>query len=150
MRKFNDDDNNLLEDTNPCHLSLTNLSKWLEKNQLLKKDFEKEQKKWKQELTIGWPSLLTDTELLIAHEDILLLQVKNENAKEYLAKNYQISEQKFCQKLFGESKHLIILTKKQWNELSEEQKFSENCLILWKDEIAIRSNLAKWLTNLPR
>jgi len=57
--------------------------------------------------------LLTDTELLIAHEDILLLQVKNENAKEYLAKNYQISEQKFCQKLFGESKHLIILTKKQ-------------------------------------
>jgi hypothetical protein len=39
--------------------------------------------------------------------------VKDENITEYLTKTYQIKEQQICQKLFGENKHLILLTQKQ-------------------------------------
>jgi len=59
------------------------------------------------------PSFFIDTELLMIEKDLILLQVEDENVQEYLAKTYQVKEQKICQKLFGEDKHLILLTKKQ-------------------------------------
>jgi len=91
-------------------------------------------------------------------KDLILLQVEDENVQEYLAKTYQPKEQKICQKLFGEDKHFILLTKKQRQELSENRKElkissqaqnsieiseKENCLVLFKDEITIKKNLNK-------
>jgi hypothetical protein len=58
-------------------------------------------------------SFFVDTELLMIEQDIVLLQVADENIREYLTKTYSLKDQEICQKIFGESKHLILLTKKQ-------------------------------------
>ena len=104
-------------------------------------------------------SFFIDTELLIMEQDLVLLQVFDENVQEYLAKTYSVQEQTTCQKLFGENKHLILLTKKQWEFLNKIDKIkaksnqidtwknlsSSNCLVLFKDEKTIKNKLTQWL-----
>ena len=103
-------------------------------------------------------SFFIDTELLITDQDLVLLQVSDENVQEYLAKNYSIHKQEICQKIFGENKHLILLTKKQWkflnenNELNPEKRIdtlenlsSHASLVLFKDETILKNKLAQWL-----
>jgi hypothetical protein len=107
-------------------------------------------------------SFFIDTELLIMEQDIVLLQVSDENVQEYLVKTYSIQEQEICQKLFGENKHIILLTKRQWellnenkepinNELNAEKRINtlenlSSCaagLVLFKDETVIKNKLAQ-------
>ncbi|KLL03937.1 MAG: hypothetical protein MRECE_5c029 [Mycoplasmataceae bacterium CE_OT135] len=159
----------LLENTSLCYLSLSKLQEWLKENDLWEKDFAEIKKQWKQELENNLPSFFIDTELLMSEKDVILLQVEDENVIEYLAKTYQVKEQLICQKLFGENKHFILLTKRQWQEMEEFNKKNkkgakdpsrgqndisqqviynqkqENCFILLKDEETIKNNLTKWL-----
>lgn len=157
------DSTELLENTILCHLPLLKLQEWLKENSLWEKDFAENKKQWKQELENNLPSFFIDTELLMIEKDLIFLQVEDENVQEYLAKTYQVKEQKICQKLFGENKHLILLTKKQWQGLNKNEKElknsnpvqnsietseKENCLVLFKDEITIKKNLNKWLEKI--
>lgn len=148
------DNTKLLENVNLCYLTLLKLQEWLKENSLLNKDFAETKSQWKQELKNNPSSFFVDTELLIGEQDIILLQVEDENIVEYLAKTYQIKEQQTCQKLFGESKHIILLTRKQWeflnNKQTNEKKGLENCLVLFKDEEVIKSKLTKWLKDFPQ
>jgi len=136
----------LLKNTNLCYLPLFKLREWLKKNELLNKEFSEIKKQWE-----NCSAFFIDTELLISEQDVILLQVKDEKVAEYLAKTYQIKEQQICQKLFGESKHFILLTRKQWellnSEEAKEEKVLENCLVLFKDEETIKNKLAKWLED---
>src|SRR5437773_6490883 len=83
-----------------------------------------------------------DTELLMIEQDIVLLQVVDENVQEYLTKTYSPNEQEVCQNLWGENKHVILLTKKQLNMLkhvnSTQNLENQNCFILFKDEVTIK------------
>ena len=143
------DSDELLENVNLCYLTLSRLREWLEKNNLLNREFVETKKQWK-----NLSSFFIDTELLVSEQDITLLQVEDKNVVEYLAKTYKIKEQQVCQKLFGENKNFILLTKKQWellnNEQAQEEKDLENCLVLFKDEETIKNKLAKWLENLSQ
>ena len=143
------DSTKLLESGNLCYLSLSKLQEWLKKNNLLNREFTEIKKQWK-----NLPPFFIDTELLVSEQDIILLRVKDKSVVEYLAKTYQIKEQQICQKLFGENKHFILLTKKQWEFLNNEQdnkeKNLENCLVLFKDEEAIKNKLTKWLEDFTQ
>jgi len=142
------DDIELLENVNLCYLSLLKLQEWLKENNLLDKNFIEIKSQWKQELENNLVSFFIDTELLISEQDIILLQVEDENIVEYLAKTYQVKEQQIFQKLFGESKHLILLTRRQWEFLSNKRESKENCLVLFKNEETIKNKLAEWLKDL--
>jgi len=148
------DNAELLENVNLCYLTLLKLQEWLKKNSLLNKDFVKIKSQWNQELENNSSSFFIDAELLISKQDIVLLQIEDKSVAEYLAKTYQIKEQQICQKLFGENKHFILLTRKQWELLNSEQnneeKDLENCIVLFKDEETIKNKLTKWLKNLPQ
>lgn len=148
------DSTKLLESINLCYLPLIKLQEWLKENSLLDKEFAEIKGQWKQELENNLSSFFIDTELLIGEQDIVLLQVEDKNVVEYLAKTYQVKEQQTCQKLFGENKHLILLTRKQWeflnNGQTNEKKDLENCLVLFKDEEAIKNKLTKWLKDFPQ
>ncbi|RHZ36017.1 hypothetical protein [endosymbiont GvMRE of Glomus versiforme] len=140
------DNDKLLKNVNLCYLPLAKLQEWLKENNLWEKNFTETKKQWKQELKSNFSSFFIDAELLIIEKDIILLQVADENVREYLTKTYQIQEQTICQKLFGENKHLILLTEQQWQETKEKVKEKqENCFVLLKDEESIKSNLTKWL-----
>ena len=84
-------------------------------------------------------------------KEIVLLQIPDSNVREYLAKTYQIKEQVVCQKVFGESKNLVLLTKEQWQKLRankhSEDFNSEYSLVLWQDENSIQNSLTKWLKS---
>lgn len=143
------DSTKLLESVNLCYLSLSKLQEWLKKNNLLNREFIEVKKQWKN------PSpFFIDTELLVSEQDIILLRVEDKNVVEYLAKTYQIKEQQICQKLFGENKHFILLTRKQWeflnNEQEDKEKSLENCLVLFKDEETIKNKLTKWLEDFTQ
>lgn len=148
------DNAKLLKNVKLCYLSLSKFQEWLNKNDLWKKDFTETKKQWKQALEANFSSFFIDTELLATKEDIVLLQVEDENVVEYLAKNYQLKEQLICQKLFGENKHFLLLTKKQWDFLNKDkeskEEVQENCLFLFKNEETIKNKLAEWLENLPK
>ena len=94
-------------------------------------------------------SFFIDTELLMIEQDVVLLQVVDENVQEYLTKAYSLNEQEVCQNLWGENKHVILLTKKQLNMLkqvnSTQNLENQNCFILFKDEVTIKNKLAQWL-----
>lgn len=94
-------------------------------------------------------SFFIDTELLMAEQDIVLLQVVDENVQEYLTKTYFLKEQEICQNLWGENKHIVLLTKKQWGMLkqanSTQNLENQNCFILFKDEATIKNKLVRWL-----
>ncbi|RHZ36371.1 hypothetical protein [endosymbiont GvMRE of Glomus versiforme] len=138
------DNTRLLENTNLCYLSLVKIQEWMKENNLWEKNFIETKKQWQKELKNNL--FFVDTKLLVIEKDIILLQVEDENVREYLTKTYQIQEQTICQKLFGENKHLILLTEQQWQETKEKVKEKqENCFILLKDEESIKSNLTKWL-----
>jgi len=143
------DSTKLLESGNLYYLSLSKLQEWLKKNNLLNREFTEIKKQWK-----NLSPFFIDTELLVSEQDIILLRVKDKNVVEYLAKTYQIKEQQICQKLFGENKHFILLTKKQWeflnNEQDDKEKNLENCLVLFKDEEAIKNKLTKWLEDFTQ
>jgi len=177
----------LLENTILCYLSLTKIQEWLKENNLWKKDFGEIRKQWQEinsykmvssdttEKQIAEPetnlsplknllleklspiSFFVDTELLMIEQDIVLLQVADENIREYLTKTYSLKDQEICQKIFGESKHLILLTKKQWNLLNNKpdaenkqtkENLSSSCLVLFKDEATAKNKLAQWLETL--
>lgn len=142
------DNAKLLENTSLCYLPLSSLQEWLKNNNLLNKNFAETKKQWK-----NLSPFFIDTKLLVSEQDIILLQVEDENVAEYLAKTYQIKEQQVCQELFGENKNFILLTKRQWESLSNEkvrEKGLESCLVLFKDEDAIKNKLTKWLEYLPQ
>lgn len=138
--------NSLLKDAHLCHISLASLSRWLEENDLWGKDFSEDKKEWVKKLENNFFSFFVDTRLLLINKDVVFLEVAEENTVKFLAKTYQINEQKICQKLFGENKHIILLTNQQWKALNEKEKEKKgNCIILFKSEESIKSNLARWL-----
>jgi len=54
-----------------------------------------------------------DTELLLTHQDALLLKVPADSQASFLAKTYRLECQNVCQKLFQEKKNVIIITDRQ-------------------------------------
>jgi hypothetical protein len=74
---------------------------------------------------------------LIAHQDILVLKVIDQNQADFLAKTYKLEYQGVCQKLFQEQKHIIIISDSQW----QEQKNDESLFVLFKDRENIEESL---------
>ena len=141
------DSSELLAKVQLGYLSLDELREWLNQNLLWEKNFDRFKEKWKENLS----PFLVDSELLLIEKEIVLLQIPDSNVREYLAKTYQIKEQVVCQKVFGESKNLVLLTKEQWQKLRankhSEDFNSEYSLVLWQDENSIQNSLTKWLKS---
>jgi hypothetical protein len=169
----------LLENVVLCYLPLTKIQEWLKENNLWEKDFTETRKQWEEINSYKFTppgtaekqaadsesnsflsknflleknhsiSFFIDTELLMIEQDIVLLQVVDENAQEYLTKTYSLNKQEVCQSLWGENKHIILLTKKQWSMLkqvnSTQSLENQNCFILFKDEVIIKNKLVRWL-----
>ncbi|CAG8846833.1 3426_t:CDS:2, partial [Racocetra persica] len=51
------------------------------------------------------PNFFSDTELLLAYQDALLLKVLTESQADFLVKTYQLEYQNICEKLFQEPKN---------------------------------------------
>lgn len=145
----------ILNNVSLCQLSLFKLNNWINEKNLLTKDYTKEKYKWKKQLENNLPLFFSDTELLAYEQDIILLEVEDEITLEFLAKTYQIKDQRFCHSLFGESKHLLLITKNQWETIKTRKIMSEDipenlakCIVLFKDETTIKDKLTEWLNTL--
>jgi hypothetical protein len=123
-----------------CYIENNKLFEWIEKKQLKGKNFFSQKIIWKKEIDKN-PGFFSDTELLLVTEDILLLQVSNANAASFLAKNYLLSYQLVCQRVFSEKKNIILISQDQWNK----PDFSQKSIVLLKDIENIKKSLATWL-----
>jgi len=47
---------------------------------------------------------------VLIYQDTLLLKTLNDNQASFLAKTYQLEYQNICQKLFQESKNIILIS----------------------------------------
>ncbi|CAG8460540.1 15878_t:CDS:2, partial [Racocetra fulgida] len=70
------------------------------------------------------PNFFSDTELLLAYQDALLLKVLTESQAIFLAKTYQLEYQNVCQKLFQEPKNIFLSSTKHRTYLSHKQPLS--------------------------
>ena len=138
-----------------CYINIEDLWQWIGENNLLVQDFTREQKKWTQAINQK-PNFFSDTELLLAYQDTLLLKVLNDSQAAFFAKTYQLEYQTICQKLFQSQKNVILVSERQWkvnkNILSgglKEQKNDEKAVVLLKDRVSIEKSLANWLQG-PR
>ncbi|RHZ35696.1 hypothetical protein [endosymbiont GvMRE of Glomus versiforme] len=131
-------------ETNLFYISTKDLAEWIEKNDLKTKKFVEVKLRWKREKDKE-PNFFSDTELLLEHQDIVLLKVINNNHAFFLAKNYQLEHQSICQKLFQEKKNIIIISEEQWKcwEKKEGQ-----LIVLFKNKEIIKNSLEKWLKKL--
>ena len=135
-----------------CYIKLEDLWEWIKENQLLTLDFTREKEKWVKEIN-QQPNFFSDTELLLIHQDILLLKVFNDSQVDFLAKTYQLECQKVCQKLFQTNKNILIVSDRQWkidgnSEGLKEQQTKEKAIVLFKDRESIEKNLANWLKEV--
>lgn len=141
-----------------CYFSLVKLSNWLNNNNLWEEVASEKnlllREKWKKELDNDPLSFFTDSELLLLKDDAIFLQLENKNHSEFLLKTYNFEKQKFCQKVLGESKNIVLLAKSEWKKLEkcresrENISQEENCLILFKNEEISKESLKKWLRSL--
>lgn len=141
-----------------CYANIIDLLVWLRENNLEEKNFVQEKSQWKKEIS-GEPNFFSDTELLIAYQDILLLKVPNNNQLSFLVKTYKLDYQIICQKVFPEKKNIIIVSDQQWKErnnlIFNNAKFITSlpqeisrAIILFKDQENIKKSLKNWLEKV--
>ena len=126
--------------THLCYISTNYLFEWVEKNNLLVDDYQREKHQWEKEINKE-PNFFSDTELLLVYHDTLLLKVSNDNHASFLVKNYNLDYQGICQKVFPEKKNIILISDRQW----KEQKNDESAIVLFKDRESSEKSLTDWL-----
>jgi len=129
-----------------CSVKLTEIHLWLKENNLLNKHYTSLQQKWNYLQQINFPFYFSNTVLLVAYQDIILLEVKDKEEVEFLTKTYSLDHQKYCQQVFGEKKNIILIDKQFWKGLNNNDKISEkanleDCSVLLKDKESIENNL---------
>ena len=130
-----------------CYLGIDNLLTWIKTNQLIEKDFSTQKVQWETQINKE-PNFFSDTELLLVMDDILLLKVLDEQQATFLAQTYQLKRQSICQKIFGGTKNIVLLSEKQWTSFEKgEQIQPERAIVLLKDETTIKKSFANWLTK---
>jgi hypothetical protein len=130
----------LLENLFLCYIENNKLFEWIEKNQLGEKNFFSQKIIWKKEIDKK-PGFFSDTELLLVSGDVLLLRVSDANSASFLAKNYLLSYQLTCQRVFSEKKNVILISQDQWNKPDLSQK----SIVLLKDVESSKKSLTAWL-----
>lgn len=78
---------------------------------------------------------------MLAFQDIILVKVVSDNHLSFLAKTYRLEYQAICQKIFHESKNIILVSNQQWQEKKSNEE--EKLIVLLKD----KEHLEKSLTN---
>ena len=126
-----------------CYIGIEELFQWIKNNNFLNQDFTSEKKKWEREIN-SKPSFFSDTELVLINQDTLLLKTLNDNQASFLAKTYQLEYQNICQKLFQESKNIILISDRKW----KERKDKEKAIVLFKDKESIEKSLVNWLKEM--
>ncbi|MCE8159334.1 MAG: hypothetical protein I3270_02480 [Candidatus Moeniiplasma glomeromycotorum] len=135
------------------YVNISDLLSWVKTNQLTEEDFSTEKNRWGTEINKE-PNFFSDTELLLLADDILILKVAEDSQVVFLAQTYQLEQQNFCQKLFSENKHIILLSERQWGqffqppkEVEISQTDLEKAIVLLKDEASIKKSFTNWLAR---
>ncbi|CFW93134.1 protein of unknown function [endosymbiont DhMRE of Dentiscutata heterogama] len=131
-----------------CYIDIEDLRQWIKENHLLDKDFTQKKAKWTQAIN-QQPNFFSDTELLLAYQDALLLKVLTESQANFLVKTYQLEYQNICEKLFQEPKNVFLIGARQWKIMNddilfEEEKKHQNAekvVVLLKDKESIVEKL---------
>ncbi|KLL03296.1 MAG: hypothetical protein MRERV_45c005 [Mycoplasmataceae bacterium RV_VA103A] len=137
-----------------CYIDTEDLREWIKENRLLDKDFSEKKEKWDQEINQR-PNFFSDTELLLAYQDALLLKVLTESQAIFLAKTYQLEYQNVCQKLFQEPKNIFLVGDRQWKIINDsilfegEKQFqnTKKIMVLLKDRKIIAEKLSALLLS---
>lgn len=134
------------------YVDMSDLLTWIKTNQLVEKDFSTKKNHWGTEINKE-PNFFSDTELLFLDYDILILKVAEDSQAVFLAQTYQLEQQNFCQKLFSENKHIILLSERQWIQYFQpsferaEIGQPETAIVLLKDEASIKKSFTNWLAK---
>ncbi|MCE8163981.1 MAG: hypothetical protein I3273_06375 [Candidatus Moeniiplasma glomeromycotorum] len=136
----------LIGKINLCYINRKDLEQWIKENNLLNQDFTIEKERWKREINQK-TNFFSDTELLIVYQDILVLKVFSDNQANFFAKTYQLEYQNICQKLFQDTKNIILVSERQLKMTNEskEQANQEKLIVLLKNRESIEKSLSEWL-----